>query len=111
VTGKMGTYPFKSLESCGIVIGGRMAEWSIAAVLKTAGPNPPRGFESLSFRLKQWQQSLVAFSLVFLYCVRENYLHTFIYLHLKSRSSEEVNRRGTHRTGPAGRGGSGALLL
>ncbi len=28
-----------------------MAEWTIAAVLKTAGANDPRGFESLSLRI------------------------------------------------------------
>src|SRR5205823_2627354 len=41
--------PSKVGRGCGILSNGGMAEWTIAAVLKTAGLTP-RGFESLSLR-------------------------------------------------------------
>jgi hypothetical protein len=41
-TEKLSSYtPFQFCHSCGIVMRGRMAEWSIAAVLKTAGLTAP----------------------------------------------------------------------
>ena len=42
LTEKLSVYtPFQFCHGCGIVIRGRMAEWSIAAVLKTAGLTAP----------------------------------------------------------------------
>ncbi len=42
LTEKLSAYtPFQFCHGCGIVMRGRMAEWSIAAVLKTAGLTAP----------------------------------------------------------------------
>jgi hypothetical protein len=45
---------------------GEMAEWSIAAVLKTVEVNSLRGFESLSLRQKASQQLWLAFCVLYI---------------------------------------------
>ena len=83
---KRGAYPFKSLESCGIVICGRMAEWSIAAVLKTAGLTAP-GVRIPLLPLEVVATKPRCLLPAFLYYVRENYLRLIIYfIYISSRA-------------------------